>query len=115
MTEYYRAHRRNSYINYHQNLNHLEVDESLLSCLNCVFRNSVPLVLSCVVSNYRFVLMQAIHYLQEMPVDLTVTDLGHTPNWLLVSDIVNASSRTYRTARQVGLLLFSIFGIGRYR
>ena len=33
--------------------------------------------------------------------DLTVTDLGHTPNWLLVSDIVNASSRAYRTPRQV--------------
>ena len=36
-----------------------------------------------------------------MPIDLTVTDLGHTTNWLLVSDIVNATSRTYRTARQV--------------
>ena len=44
---------------------------------------------------------QAVSSLQELPVDLAVNVPGQTPNWDIVSDIVNLSSRTFRSARQV--------------
>ena len=57
--------------------------------------------------NLLFVLLvsQAVSSLQELPIDLTVNVPSQTPNWDIVSDIVNLSSRTFRSARQVSKLV----------
>ena len=38
--------------------------------------------------------------LLELPLSLTTSSPAHIPNWDLVADVVNASSRTYRSAKQ---------------
>ncbi|XP_068750575.1 helicase domino-like isoform X1 [Montipora capricornis] len=45
-------------------------------------------------------LLQAVNSLQELPVDLAVNVPSQTPNWDIVCDIVNLTSRTFRSARQ---------------
>ena len=45
-------------------------------------------------------LLYAVRELQELPVNLVVNSPAHTPNWDLVSDIVNSVSRCYRGPRQ---------------
>ncbi|XP_069353594.1 E1A-binding protein p400-like [Eulemur rufifrons] len=45
-------------------------------------------------------LLQAVKQLLELPLNLAVVSPAHTPNWDLVSDVVNARSRTYRSPRQ---------------
>ncbi|KAM6156071.1 E1A-binding protein p400 [Rhynchocyon petersi] len=45
-------------------------------------------------------LLQAVKQLLELPLNLTVVSPAHTPNWDLVSDVVNACSRIYRSSKQ---------------
>lgn len=45
-------------------------------------------------------LLQAVKQLLELPLNLSVVSPAHTPNWDLVSDIVNSCSRIYRSSKQ---------------
>lgn len=45
-------------------------------------------------------ILNVIQNLQGLPLNLMVISPGHTPNWDLVSDIVNQTSRTYRSPKQ---------------
>ncbi|XP_044528989.1 E1A-binding protein p400-like [Gracilinanus agilis] len=45
-------------------------------------------------------LLQAVKQLLELPLNLTVMSPAHTPNWDLVSDVVNSCSRVYRSPKQ---------------
>uniref|UniRef100_A0A4X2K4H6 E1A binding protein p400 n=1 Tax=Vombatus ursinus TaxID=29139 RepID=A0A4X2K4H6_VOMUR len=45
-------------------------------------------------------LLQAVKQLLELPLNLTVVSPAHTPNWDLVSDVVNSCSRVYRSSKQ---------------
>lgn len=38
--------------------------------------------------------------LLELPLNLTIVSPAHTPNWDLVSDVVNSCSRIYRSPKQ---------------
>ena len=44
--------------------------------------------------------LQAVQTLQELPLSLSTNSPAHIVNWDLVADVVNASSRTYRSAKQ---------------
>ncbi|KAG7202050.1 hypothetical protein KM043_004731 [Ampulex compressa] len=45
-------------------------------------------------------LLQAIQMYQSLPLNLMILSPGHTPNWDLVADIVNNTSRIYRSPKQ---------------
>ena len=45
-------------------------------------------------------LLQAIQSYQGLPLNLMIQSPGHTPNWDLVADIVNNTSRIYRSPKQ---------------
>ncbi|XP_053136209.1 E1A-binding protein p400 isoform X4 [Hemicordylus capensis] len=45
-------------------------------------------------------LLQAVKQLLELPLNLAVLSPAHTPNWDLVSDVVNSCSRVYRSPKQ---------------
>ncbi|KAM9464929.1 E1A-binding protein p400-like isoform 8-T10 [Salvelinus alpinus] len=45
-------------------------------------------------------LLQALKQLLELPLNLTIMSPAHTPNWDLVSDVVNSCSRIYRSPKQ---------------
>ncbi|XP_074640439.1 helicase domino-like isoform X2 [Tubulanus polymorphus] len=45
-------------------------------------------------------LLQAIQTLLNLPLNLTVISPAHIPNWDIIADVVNAGSRTYRSAKQ---------------
>uniref|UniRef100_A0A8C3SVZ9 E1A-binding protein p400 n=1 Tax=Chelydra serpentina TaxID=8475 RepID=A0A8C3SVZ9_CHESE len=45
-------------------------------------------------------LLQAVKQLLELPLNLAVISPAHTPNWDLVSDVVNSCSRVYRSPKQ---------------
>ncbi|MEE6504394.1 hypothetical protein FKM82_005176 [Ascaphus truei] len=45
-------------------------------------------------------LLQAVKHLLELPLNLTIVSPAHTPNWDLVSDVVNSCSRIYRSSKQ---------------
>ncbi|XP_063699973.1 helicase domino isoform X2 [Culicoides brevitarsis] len=45
-------------------------------------------------------ILSVIQNLQGLPLSLILISPGHTPNWDLVADIVNQSSRTYRSPKQ---------------
>ncbi|XP_058547524.1 E1A-binding protein p400 isoform X2 [Neofelis nebulosa] len=45
-------------------------------------------------------LLQAVKQLLELPLNLAIVSPAHTPNWDLVSDVVNSCSRTYRSSKQ---------------
>ena len=45
-------------------------------------------------------LLQAIQVYQSLPLNLVVLSPGQTPNWDLVADIVNNTSRIYRSPKQ---------------
>ncbi|XP_028905954.1 E1A-binding protein p400 isoform X5 [Ornithorhynchus anatinus] len=45
-------------------------------------------------------LLQAVKQLLELPLNLAVMSPAHTPNWDLVSDVVNSCSRVYRSSKQ---------------
>uniref|UniRef100_A0A8C9WBV5 E1A binding protein p400 n=1 Tax=Scleropages formosus TaxID=113540 RepID=A0A8C9WBV5_SCLFO len=45
-------------------------------------------------------LLQAVKHLLELPLNLTIVSPAHTPNWDLVSDVVNSCSRIYRSPKQ---------------
>ncbi|XP_024273163.2 E1A-binding protein p400 isoform X1 [Oncorhynchus tshawytscha] len=45
-------------------------------------------------------LLQAMKQLLELPLNLTIVSPAHTPNWDLVSDVVNSCSRIYRSPKQ---------------
>ncbi|MBZ3873370.1 E1A-binding protein p400 [Sciurus carolinensis] len=45
-------------------------------------------------------LLQAVKQLLELPLNLTILSPAHTPNWDLVSDVVNSCSRIYRSSKQ---------------
>lgn len=45
-------------------------------------------------------ILNVIQNLQCLPLSLMVISPGHTPNWDLVADIVNQTSRTYRSPKQ---------------
>ncbi|XP_063820734.1 E1A-binding protein p400 isoform X2 [Pseudophryne corroboree] len=45
-------------------------------------------------------LLQAVKQLLELPLNLAVVSPAHTPNWDLVSDVVNSCSRIYRSSKQ---------------
>jgi E1A-binding protein p400 len=45
-------------------------------------------------------ILNVVQNLQGLPLSLLIISPGHTPNWDLVADIVNQSSRTYRTPKQ---------------
>ncbi|XP_024130314.1 E1A-binding protein p400 isoform X8 [Oryzias melastigma] len=45
-------------------------------------------------------LLQAVKQLLELPLNLTIVSPAHTPNWDLVSDVVNSCSRIYRSPKQ---------------
>ena len=47
-----------------------------------------------------FSLRQAVKQLLELPLNLAVVSPAHTPNWDLVSDVVNSCSRVYRSPKQ---------------
>lgn len=44
--------------------------------------------------------LQAVKQLLELPLNLTIVSPAHTPNWDLVSDVVNSCSRIYRSPKQ---------------
>lgn len=46
------------------------------------------------------VLLNIIQNMQGLPLNLMLLSPGHTPNWDLVADIVNQTSRVYRTPKQ---------------
>ena len=52
---------------------------------------------------WKYVDLKAVNSLQELPVDLAVNVPSQTPNWDIVCDIVNLTSKTFRSARQVML------------
>lgn len=43
---------------------------------------------------------QAVKQLLELPLNLNIVSPAHTPNWDLVSDVVNSCSRIYRSPKQ---------------
>ncbi|KAM3825856.1 E1A-binding protein p400 isoform 3-T3 [Vipera latastei] len=45
-------------------------------------------------------LLQAVKQLLELPLNLAIMSPAHTPNWDLVSDVVNSCSRVYRSPKQ---------------
>ncbi|XP_029685275.1 E1A-binding protein p400 isoform X3 [Takifugu rubripes] len=45
-------------------------------------------------------LLQAVKQLLELPLNLAIVSPAHTPNWDLVSDVVNSCSRIYRSPKQ---------------
>uniref|UniRef100_A0A8D2Q4G7 E1A binding protein p400 n=1 Tax=Varanus komodoensis TaxID=61221 RepID=A0A8D2Q4G7_VARKO len=45
-------------------------------------------------------LLQAVKQLLELPLNLALVSPAHTPNWDLVSDVVNSCSRVYRSPKQ---------------
>ncbi|XP_056274380.1 E1A-binding protein p400 isoform X2 [Pseudoliparis swirei] len=45
-------------------------------------------------------LLQAVKQLLELPLNLSIVSPAHTPNWDLVSDVVNSCSRIYRSPKQ---------------
>lgn len=45
-------------------------------------------------------ILNVIQNLQGLPLNLMIVSPGHTPNWDLVADIVNQTSRTYRSPKQ---------------
>ena len=45
-------------------------------------------------------LLQSVQMVQELPLSLATLSTGHIANWDLVADVVNATSRTYRSAKQ---------------
>lgn len=45
-------------------------------------------------------ILNVIQQLQGLPLNLMLLSPGHTPNWDLVADIVNQTSRIYRTPKQ---------------
>ncbi|KAE8634882.1 hypothetical protein XENTR_v10002458 [Xenopus tropicalis] len=45
-------------------------------------------------------LLQTVKQLLELPLNLSVISPAHTPNWDLVSDVVNSCSRIYRSSKQ---------------
>ncbi|XP_056644553.1 helicase domino isoform X1 [Diorhabda sublineata] len=45
-------------------------------------------------------ILKVIQNFQGLPLNLIVTNLGHTPNWDFVADYVNTVSITYRTPKQ---------------
>ncbi|XP_030075667.1 E1A-binding protein p400 isoform X2 [Microcaecilia unicolor] len=45
-------------------------------------------------------LLQAVKQLLELPLNLSIISPAHTPNWDLVSDVVNSCSRIYRSSKQ---------------
>lgn len=46
------------------------------------------------------VLLNIIQNMQGLPLNLMLLSPGHTPNWDLVADVVNQTSRVYRTPKQ---------------
>lgn len=46
------------------------------------------------------IVWQAVKQLLELPLNLTIVSPAHTPNWDLVSDVVNSCSRIYRSPKQ---------------
>ncbi|XP_075917896.1 uncharacterized protein LOC142917085 [Petromyzon marinus] len=49
--------------------------------------------------NEDWALLQAIQQLLELPLNLAPVSPAHTPNWELVSDVVNVVSRVYRSPK----------------
>ncbi len=47
-----------------------------------------------------WILLQAVQNLLELPLNLVILTPAHTPNWDLVSDMVNSYSRSYRSPKQ---------------
>ncbi|MGH0114679.1 UNVERIFIED_CONTAM: hypothetical protein FKN15_033996 [Acipenser sinensis] len=45
-------------------------------------------------------LLQAVKQLLELPLNLSIVSAAHTPNWDMVSDVVNSLSRVYRSPKQ---------------
>lgn len=45
-------------------------------------------------------LLNIIQNMQGLPLNLMLLSPGHTPNWDLVADVVNQTSRVYRTPKQ---------------
>lgn len=45
-------------------------------------------------------ILQAVKQLLELPLNLAIVSPAHTPNWDLVSDVVNSCSRIYRSPKQ---------------
>lgn len=45
-------------------------------------------------------LLNIIQNMQGLPLNLMLLSLGHTPNWDLVADVVNQTSRVHRTPKQ---------------
>lgn len=45
-------------------------------------------------------MLQAVKQLLELPLNLAIVSPAHTPNWDLVSDVVNSCSRIYRSPKQ---------------
>nr|CAD7426185.1 unnamed protein product [Timema monikensis] len=45
-------------------------------------------------------ILQAVQSFQELPLNLMILSPGHTPNWDMVSDMVNTVSRVYRSPKQ---------------
>lgn len=45
-------------------------------------------------------LLNIIQNMQGLPLSLMLLSLGHTPNWDLVADVVNQTSRVHRTPKQ---------------
>lgn len=46
------------------------------------------------------IILNVLQQLQGLPLNLMLLSPGHTPNWDFVADIVNQSSRVYRTPKQ---------------
>lgn len=62
----------------------------LMKQVICTFNVQISLLCVC----------QAVKQLLELPLNLTIVSPAHTPNWDLVSDVVNSCSRIYRSPKQ---------------
>ncbi len=60
-------------------------------------------------------LLQCIQSLQDLPLQLLTNSPAHIPNWDLVSDVVNASSRTYRYEQEAVQIFFTVGAVRCHR
>jgi len=68
---------------------------------NCTLLNTTSYIISTFNVHISFLCVsQAVKQLLELPLNLSIVSPAHTPNWDLVSDVVNSCSRIYRSPKQ---------------
>lgn len=72
----------------------MEMNTSRTEC------NNVHYIFTSIYIPWLHSVLQAVKQLLELPLNLTIVSPAHTPNWDLVSDVVNSCSRIYRSPKQ---------------